>query len=184
MMLRNTPNEWGSLAKSLHWIVAALVIFLLAYGWWMAHLAPRSGRLGLYELHSSIGYDLLFLVILRLLWRVIDRAPALPADLKRWEMISARAGHFLLYLLVLAVSVTGWLLLGTFSRPVAATLFQSIPVPVMNLTGDRMLHGLFEKSHAILSYALLALIVVHVLAALRHHFIKKNDILRRMWRHA
>jgi cytochrome b561 len=178
MALRNTPTTWGLISRAFHWLAAALVGFSLAYGWWMSHLAERAGRLALYQFHSSIGYDLLFLLVLRLAWRAMDRAPALPEDTKRWERAAAQLGHSLLYVLMLAACVGGWLLLGTFSRTIEGTLFGIIPVPPPVLS--RSLHKVLEESHEFLSYALLVLIAVHVAAALRHHFIKKNDILRRM----
>jgi cytochrome b561 len=178
MMFRNTRSSWGSVARAFHWSIAALVIFSIAYGWWMTHAAPREGRLSLYAFHSSIGYDLLFLLVLRLCWRAIDRAPDLPQDTQRWERAVAHLGHVLLYLLMLAASIGGWLLVGTFSRRIEGTLFGIVPVPPPVL--DRSLHRLFEESHEFLSYALLALVALHVAAALRHHFIKKNDVLRRM----
>ena len=182
-MLRNTTTAWGAVARSFHWVLAALVIFSIAYGWWMTHLAARAGRLSFYALHSSIGYDLLFLLVLRLAWRAIDATPRMPQDTLHWERTAAHVSHILLYVLTLAVCITGWLMLGAFSRPVAATLFGLFPVTTIT-TPDRPLHDLLEEIHRILSYALLALILVHVAAALRHHFIKKNDILRRMWRGA
>ena len=145
----------------------------------MSDVAERAGRLALYQFDSSIGYDLLFLlVLLRLAWRLIDWAPALPESLRRWERVVARPSHVLLCLLMLVVSTGGWLLLGTFSRIIEGTLFGLIPVPPPVL--DRSLHKVLEQSHEFLSCALLALIVVHVAAALRHHFIKKNEVLRRM----
>ena len=179
MTLRSTATAWGSIAKAFHWLVAALVIYSIAYGWWMTHLAAREGRLALYALHSSIGYDLLLLLLLRLAWRSIDRAPAPPGDSKRWERLAARAVHALLYALLLAVSIGGWLLLGTFSRRIEGTLLGLVPIPPPAL--GRSLHDVLEKSHEVLSYVLLALVALHVAAALRHHFIKKNDVLQRMW---
>jgi cytochrome b561 len=179
MRLRNTPGAWGVISKTFHWVAAALVFFSVAYGWWMTHVAERAGRLSLYQFHSSIGYDLLFLLLLRLVWRAIDRAPALPDGTKRWERMAANGGHALLYALMLAATVGGWLLLGTFSRTIEGALFGIVPVPPPVL--DRSLHRLLEESHEVLSYALLVLVVVHIAGALRHHFIKKNDVLRRMW---
>jgi cytochrome b561 len=178
MALGSTPTAWGAMAKTFHWVVAALVIYSTGYGWWMTHVAERAGRTALYQSHSSIGYDLLLLLVLRLAWRLIDRAPALPDNLQRWERVTARASHVLLYLLMLAVSIGGWLLLGTFSRTIEGTLFGIIAVPPPVL--DRSLHGVLEEGHEFLAYALLALVAVHVAAALRHHYIKKNDVLRRM----
>ena len=177
-MLRNTQTAWGSVSRALHWTVAFAVIFSVGFGWWMTHLAERAGRLSLYQFHSSIGYSILLLLVLRLGWRWYDPAPPLPADTLNWERVAARAGHWLLYLDLIAVIVSGWLLTGTMRRPIEATLLGLVVVPEPKL--GRTWHDAMEKTHEILSYLLLALIVVHVAGALRHHFIKKNDILRRM----
>jgi cytochrome b561 len=178
-MLRNTQTAWGPVARALHWTVACAVIFSVGFGWWMTHLAERAGRLSLYQFHSSIGYGVLLLLVLRLGWRLLDPAPPMPADTLRWERIAARTGHALLYLDSLAVIISGWLLTGTMRRPIEASLLGLVNVPVPAL--GREMHELLEETHEVLSYLLLALILVHVAGALRHHFIKKNDILKRMW---
>lgn len=178
-MLRNSQAAWGSIARGLHWTIAAFVLFSVGFGWWMTHLAERAGRLSLYQYHSSIGYSVALLLLLRLGWRLFDPAPPMPAGTLRWERLAARAGHILLYLDALAVTISGWLLLGTMRRPLDAALLGLVNVPVPNLGRER--HDLMEQTHEVLSYLLLALIAVHVAGALRHHFIRKNDILRRMW---
>ena len=116
-MLRNSQAAWGSIARGLHWTIAAFVLFSVGFGWWMTHLAERAGRLSLYQYHSSIGYSVALLLLLRLGWRLFDPAPPMPAGTLRWERLAARAGHILLYLDALAVTISGWLLLGTMRRP-------------------------------------------------------------------
>jgi cytochrome b561 len=178
-MLRNSQTAWGAIARGLHWIVAFAVIFSVGFGWWMTHLAERAGRLSLYQFHSSVGYGILLLLLLRLGWRLLDPAPPMSAGTLRWERIAARTGHVLLYLDSLAVTISGWLLLGTMRQPIEASLLGLLSVPVPAL--GRGWHEALEETHEVLSYLLLALIVVHVAGALRHHFVKKNDILKRMW---
>ena len=106
-MVRNSTKQWGWLSKLFHWIAAVLILLLLGHGWWMTHMTPRPERLANYAGHSAIGYDLLMLTVLRLLWRWLNPVPVLPTDLKPWERMAAQGGHFLLYLLMLVVSVTG-----------------------------------------------------------------------------
>jgi cytochrome b561 len=178
-MLRNTTVRWAWPAKLLHWIGAVAILLLLGHGWWMTHMAMRPERMAHYNGHAALGYDLLLLVILRLLWRWANPVPALPPDLQPWERIAARASHAGLYLLMLGASFTGWALAGTFRTPMTKDLF-GLPVPQIVASQDRSIHGLFEQSHAILSYLLAALVVIHVAASLRHHFIKHNAVLRRM----
>jgi cytochrome b561 len=179
-MTRNDATRWGWPAKTLHWIGAALILFLLVHGWWMTHLAPRPERIANYTLHASIGYDFLALLILRLLWRWINPVPALPAELRPWEKIAAQAGHVGLYVLMFAATLTGWALAGTFRTPMDSALFGLVRVPFLVGAGNRVLHDLFEQSHLILSYLLAALVLVHIVGAARHYFFKRNNVMQRM----
>ncbi len=179
-MIGNTNTDWGWPAKLLHWFGAILIVLLLAHGWWMTHLAPRPDRLAHYTGHAGLGYDLLALLILRMLWRWTHAVPVLPDALQSWERIAARAGHIGLYLLMFASTLTGWALAGTMRTPLNKDAF-GLAVPLIFTSQDRATHDRLEDSHMILSYVLGALIVVHVLGALRHHFVKRNDVLRRMW---
>jgi len=176
-MIRNSPAAWGWPAIALHWVGAALIIVLLAHGWWMTHLAARPDRLANYGLHAALGYDFLALLVLRLLWRWINPVPVLEGQ--AWERHAAKAAHIALYVLMLACALTGWALAGTFRNPLDRDLL-GVALPAIYQSPDRDMHGLFEDSHKILAYLLAALVVVHVLGALRHHFIKHNDVLRRM----
>jgi len=180
-MTGNTNTSWGWLAKTLHWVGAILILLLLAHGWWMTHLAARGpGRILHYAGHAGLGYDFLVLLVLRLLWRWAQPVPALPTDMPRWERLSAHASHYGLYVLMFAATLTGWALAGTFRTPLAKDAF-GLPVPSIYVSQDRAMHELFEGWHKVLSYVLLALVVVHLIAALRHRFVKRDDVLRRMW---
>jgi cytochrome b561 len=95
-------------------------------------------------------------------------------------VIAAKSGHIGLYVLLFAASFTGWALAGTFKNPMRLDLF-GLPIPEIVTSRDRALHNLFEETHMIASYLLAALIVVHIAGSLRHHFIKRNSVMRRMW---
>jgi cytochrome b561 len=177
-MVRNTSTEWGWPAKLLHWIGALAVLVLLVHGWWMVHMTPRPERFANYLWHAALGYDLMALLVLRLVWRWLNPVPALPRELARWERLSAQAGHVGLYLLMLGATLSGWALAGTFRNPMTKDLM-GLPVPPV--VRERAWHDLLEASHFVLSYLLAALVVVHVLGSLRHHLLKHNDVLRRMW---
>ena len=176
-MLRNSASLWGWPAKTLHWVGALAILVLLAHGWWMTHVTPRPERLANYAWHAALGYDLLVLLVLRVLWRWLNPVPAMPPGSRRWEVIAARAGHLGLYLLTFAATIAGWALAGTMRTPIQKDFFG---VTVPPLTSGGATHEFWEKSHEVLAYLLAALVVVHILGALRHHFVKKNDILRRM----
>ena len=89
--LRNSAAGWGLLARLLHWISALAILFLVGYGWWMTHALERAGRLAHYQLHSLIGWYVLLLIVLRLVWRAGNPVPDLPAELPRWERATALA---------------------------------------------------------------------------------------------
>jgi cytochrome b561 len=178
-MLRNSADHWGWPAKLLHWLAAALILILLVHGWWMTHMIARPDRLANYTWHAAVGYDLLALSVLRLLWRWFNPVPAQPADSKPWEKFSAHAGHFGLYVLMFVVSLTGWALAGTFRVPMNMDLL-GITVPAIITGVARPVRELIEDAHKILAYVLAALVLVHFAGALRHHFLKRNDVLMRM----
>lgn len=176
-MLNNTATAWGFMSKTLHWLAAALILFLLIHGWIMVGL-PREMRFGNYSWHASFAYATLVLMTVRLLWRWISAVPALPAGAARWEVIAARAGHAGLYLLIFAGSFSGWALAGTMRRPLDASLFGFIAVP--DIVTDRALHDQLESAHSLFAWTLAALIVIHVTGALYHLWLKKDDIMQRM----
>jgi cytochrome b561 len=177
-MVRNTLEDWGRPAKALHWIAAIMILLLLGHGWWMTHLVPRGpDRLPHFAGHAALGYDLLAILVLRLLWRLTHRVPALPTDLKPWERAAAHLGHFGLYVLMFASTLTGWAMAGTGRTPFDQDWF-GIRIPMF--VTDRALHRPLEDTHKYLAYAMVALVLAHILGALRHHFVKRNSVLRRM----
>jgi cytochrome b561 len=176
-LLRNTTNEWGWPARLFHWLGAAAILTLLAHGWWMTHIVARSDRMSNYAWHAAIGYDLIVLMVLRLLWRIFAGVPELPHDSKRWERLAAHAGHGLLYVLTFATALIGWAMAGTMRTPLREDLL-GMPFPLLYDNKDA--HRFLEHSHRYLAYAMAALVVIHIAGALRHHFFKRNDVLRRM----
>jgi cytochrome b561 len=175
----NSATRWGWPAKTLHWIGAAMILLLLVHGWWMTHMTPRPDRLANYAGHSALGYDLLALIVLRLLWRWLNPVPELPADLKPWERMAAHVGHYSLYVLMFFVSLSGWMVATTFRTPMTRDLL-GINVPAIVTAVDRSTRQWIEQSHMVLAYLLAAVVLIHVIGALRHHLLKRNDVLRRM----
>ena len=167
---------WSATSKAFHWAAAALIFFLLIHGFWMVGL-PREVRFGHYEIHAAVGYVLIAATLARLAWRWMHAVPPQPAGAARWEVLAAHAGHWGLYLLMLAAALSGWALAGTFGRPLDS-VFGGFRIPA--LVSDRALHGPLEQAHVVLSWALAALIVVHVASAFYHLLWKKDDVMQRM----
>jgi cytochrome b561 len=171
-------TRYDTVAMSLHWLIAVLLIFMLFFGEDLIKTEKGGSALGP-SLHVSIGSSILVLSVLRLVWRLFNPPPAYPASMAAWEQMAAKATHLLFYVLLIGIPLTGWLATPKFLSEEGAltgiTLFGAFPLPVAPNLGLPM-KGIHELG-ANIGIALLAL---HVLAALKHHFINRDYVLRRM----
>lgn len=177
-MLRNTPRSWGSLSRAFHWGLGFVIIGMLAYGWWMNHIAARPDRFFHRSIHADIGYVVLLLMAVRLIWRAINPVPALPAGSRLWERVLAKANHWLLYGITMLVAVLGWAHSGAH-KPDYADWFGLFRVPQFT-TPDKANADFYEDWHIYMAYVLIALVAIHILAALYHHFVRDDDVVARM----
>ena len=164
-------------AIALHWIVALLILANLALGLYTVDLPLSPAKLRNFSYHKWIGVTVFMLAAARLLWRLGHAPPALPAAMAPWERRTAQLTHVLLYVLFFAAPLTGWL----FS---SAAGFQTVylgvvPIPDL-LSKDKALADALKLAHKSINYTLAAVIVLHAAAALKHHFIDRDDVLRRM----
>jgi cytochrome b561 len=172
------PAHYTRTAVALHWLIAALVLSAVFMGWTMTEMAISPARLKTYNYHKWVGVTVLALAVLRLAWRLTHRPPPLER-MPRWQQLAAHGGHWLLYALLLAVPMTGWVYSNATGFPVV--YLGRLPLP--NLVGrDRELAALWQNVHVALATVLVGVVVLHVLAALQHHFLHKDDTLRRMLR--
>ena len=178
MSLKNSEHHYGWLAVVLHWLVAAVVVGLFALGFWMVDLSYydewyRKGP----DLHRSIGLILFAVVAFRLLWRLVNTSPRHLASHKRWEVISAHVAHSLLYVLMFVAMVSGYLI--TTADGSSISVFGLFDVP--SLTGRvRGMEDTAGVVHYWSTWALVGLAGIHALGALKHHFIDRDETLRRM----
>ena len=180
-MLGNQSTRWGTVARAFHVVGALLILWLIIHGWWMTEFPPREMRLYHYSWHASFGYALLALTVLRLLWRWLNVVPDAPTGSTALERAAAHIGHWGLYLLMFAASVAGWALAGTFRGPLDAKLLGFITVPAIATNENPASHELFEEWHVYLSWALAALVVIHIAAAIYHQVVKRDSLLQRMF---
>jgi cytochrome b561 len=177
-MIRNTSSSWGSVSRWFHWILAATILGMLAYGWWMNHIPARADRFFYRSIHADIGYVVLVLMVVRLIWRSINPAPALPSDTPRWLRIAARVNHWALYLVTFVVAMLGWAHSGAHT-PDYSSWFGLFHVPQIT-SPDKAAANAYEDRHILFAYVLLALIAIHFAAALWHHFVKRDRVAARM----
>jgi cytochrome b561 len=180
MGLRNTPERYGSVAQTLHWVVVLLLIGQVAVGK-IAHEMPDGfDKLVLLARHKSVGITILALAALRLAWRLVDRPPA-PPPMPRWQFVASRATHWGLYALLFAMPLTGWMMSSASNYPVS--WFGLVQLPDF-VAPDRDLKHLMEEIHETLAKALIALALLHVAAALKHQFVNRDGLIWRMlpWR--
>ncbi|WP_124949585.1 cytochrome b [Sulfuriferula thiophila] len=161
----------------LHWLIAAMIVMTFPLGLYMSDLSLSPFKLQLYAYHKWIGIVVLMLVVLRLLWRVTHRPPAMVAGMPRWQQLAAQGVHLGLYGLMLAVPLTGWLMSSALGFQVV--LFGVLPLPDL-IAANKAVGQQLKEVHELLNYGLLAMVVVHIGAALQHHFIHRDSTLTRM----
>jgi len=180
--LQNTERAYGLVSQGFHWLVVALILFQYIWAWRIDQADGLRDRLELVTQHKTIGITVLSLAVLRLLWRLFNRPPPLPEDLPRWEQIAARGGHWILYGLIFAIPLSGW----AYSSAAGFGDYWWGPIDFPSIAVEsEELEKLFGMTHEWLTDALAIVAIGHALAALRHHFWHKNDVLRRMlpiWR--
>jgi cytochrome b561 len=169
--------HYTSTAKTLHWLMAVLLFGLLALGFYMQDLPLSPEKLKLYSWHKWAGVSVFLLVLFRLAWRATHRPPALPASMPKLMQLAAHAGHLALYGLMLVIPLTGWLM--SSAKGFQTVWFGILPIPDL-LDKDKALGDLLQTVHMSLNLLFVAVIVGHIAAALKHHFIDRDDILSRM----
>lgn len=177
MGLRNTTDEFGALAKVLHWLVAIGLFALIALGLEQAGMERGPEKSEIRFIHGSIAMGVFLLMTVRLAWRLMNEVPMHASGTAAWQRISASIVHWGLYVAVFVQLVSGGMTVATGGRALPFFGLFSVPLPVAE---DRGNHEFWEEIHEFAWRIVAVLIVVHVLAAIYNHFILKNDVLRRM----
>jgi len=176
MPFRNTTRSWGSLSKVFHWLIVLLII----NQWWIAERAEELKGLAKLEAlawHKSFGMTVLMLAVLRLAWRLMNPTPELATETRPWERVLAKISHFLLYALIFAMPLTGWMMSSAKNYPVS--WFKLFQFPDLVAPAEQTFHQMNDLHHLLFS-VLVGVALLHVAGALKHHFIDRNDVLKRM----
>lgn len=191
-------NRYTKIAILLHWLIALSIFGMFALGWFMSELpkeAPKqiaydlfdwgvytwelakeaSPRAFYFNLHKSIGVTILALIVIRILWRITHKPPAMLTSYKAWEKKAATGAHHLLYLLMFALPVSG--LIMTVASKYGLKWFG---IKMIAGTDNKALREIFMPTHEIVGIILLAIIAIHIIGALKHKFIDKDDTMKRM----
>jgi cytochrome b561 len=167
---------YGGVAKTLHWLIVALIIVQFGIAWIMPGLRPGTQPETLASLHLSVGATILLVVILRLLWRITHPVPLITDNIPPWQDWTARATHALLYLLLFLVPLLGWA--DASSRSWSIGLFGLGTIPPLPV--DASWTDTLGNLHSFFAYALLTVAGLHLAATLYHHFWLRDRVLSRM----
>lgn len=163
MQLKNTADNFGLVARVLHWGLAAAIIYMLWRGY--------------FGVHKALGLTILAFVLLRLIWRWVNVTPLEPGDLPRWQVLAARLSHWALYGLMLAIPLSGWLMSSMAGRDVS--YFNLFHIPAFTAP-DKMWAKRFDLVHIVLTKILIGMLFLHVAAAFYHLLVRRDRIMRRM----
>ena len=176
MRAANDPQQYGLVSKAFHWSVAVLILGLLPVGFVMAAMEYSPLKLEVYGLHKSFGLLVFFLGLLRIVWRFYAPRPSHLSTHAKWEMVLATAAHFWLYVCMIGMPLTGWLMSSAGEFPVP---FFGLQLPYL-IGKDPDLMRFFGDAHEILAFTLLFILALHMAGALKHHVMDKDATLRRM----
>ncbi|MGE3988952.1 cytochrome b [Pseudorhodoplanes sp.] len=177
MLIRNTAERFGLVSKTLHWLTLVLLVgaFSLAISMVNMPFSPR--KLEFYSWHKWVGVTIFLVVLLRLAWRLVNPVPAQPGSVPQWQRRLAGLSHATLYMILIVMPITGWIMSSALNLPVVYLGLVHIPSP---FGVDRTLGETMKIVHLSLAIALLVLVSIHALAALYHHLVLRDDVLRRM----
>ncbi len=170
-------SSYTRTAIGFHWLIALLIFSTFPLGLYMHGLPFSPRQLQLISYHKWLGVTIFMLAFLRVLWRLGHPAPPLPDTLPAWQRLAALATHHLLYLLLIVIPLSGWLM--SSAKGVPVVYLGLVPLPDL-VDRDKALGELLARVHQVLNLALAVLVVTHVLAALKHHFLDRDDVLVRM----
>ena len=175
--MKNTEKGYGFVSITLHWFMASSIFFMFGLGLYMVKLTYYDAWYkGSLNLHKSLGLLLFFVLLIRITWRFIYISPKALSD-KHWEVVAGHAVHFLLYVLIMILMFSGYLISTADGRAIHVFEFFSVPALPFSLENQEDIAG---NIHEILAWSLILLVALHILAALKHHFLDRDKTLIRM----
>ncbi len=175
--MTNEQEQFGLVRLCVHWGIAALLIVQIPLAWYMIELPDGPDKLSNYSLHKSIGMLLFAIAVFRLVWSLLSKRPPLPAETPLYEKVFAKLAQIILYVIVILMPVTGWLMTNAFGDPVS--VFDVLTLPDLVEADKEFARGM-RNIHLLQSYILLTVLGFHVIGALKHGFVDQNNVLYSM----
>ena len=178
MQLKNNDTRYGFIAKSFHWVMFVLILFLLLVEP-IGDIFPRRSpeRFFIIWLHQSTGITVFMLVVLRLIWRMFNKPPPYPASMPSWQKMASNVVHWTLYAAIIIQPIAGVIMVRARGRDAN---FFSFQIPAFPQPNQELAEFMWFLHHDVVGKVLLVFVIGHILAALYHHFIVKDNILKRM----
>jgi cytochrome b561 len=177
MQLKNDASRYGVIAQLFHWAIVGLIITQFVLANKVAALPLGPAKIATLATHKSIGMTIFGLAVLRLIWRWFNPVPPVPASTPQWQRRAAHASHWALYGLIMVTPIIGWLM--SSARAFSVSWFGLFTLPDF-VEPDTARYEFFHETHEVLAVTLLVIAIVHAVAALKHHFFDRDNVLRRM----
>lgn len=188
--MAQTVTRYSTVAIWLHWLIALLIIGMMIAGVWMAGAIKvketQATAFEVYQLHKSIGVTIFALSLFRLFWRLGHQAPDMPTSMALWEKIAANLTHWAFYGLMIGLPITGWLMVSASPWGLPTMYFNTFEVPhftalaELDQAGKTLWEARFKGIHKFMAYSGIALVLLHVGAALKHQFWERDNLISRM----
>ena len=176
-MDENPESTYTGTAKILHWLMALLLFAMLGLGFYMSDLPLSPQKLQLYSWHKWAGVSAFLLLVIRLAWRLTHQPPALPIQTPKIQQWAAHLGHGALYVLMLVIPLSGWLM--SSAKGFQTVWFGVLAIPDL-LEKNKELGAVLAEVHELLNIILILVLLIHIAAAIKHHVLDKDNTLRRM----
>lgn len=175
--MNTQADRYTSTAIALHWLIGIMILISFAVGFYMSGLKFSPEKLKLYNWHKWAGVTIFTLVLIRCVWRLTHAVPPPPAGMPAWQHRVAEATHYVLYALMIVIPLSGWLM--SSAKGFQTVYFGVVPLPDL-VSKSEDLGNTLQLIHKSLNYTMIGMVVLHAAAALKHHFIDKDEVLRRM----
>lgn len=177
MSIKKSPTRYGALSQFFHWFVALLVIVMLSLSFFMGDV-PKAYKPTVYFLHKSTGLLVLAMMVLRVIWSLCCRMPALPQSVPTWQAVLARLGHYCLYLFLFIMPLSGLIMSVASNR--LPSFYGLFTVTIPGIPESKPLASFMNSTHEVIAWVLIVLILLHLSAVFVHTVIEKNNLIKRM----